>query len=139
MPKLGQKHFPYTPEGQASYKAAKAAKATKTSKPKDTREDDKERQMGATAYIKDKMGFNSGGMGDFAEHTTLKEAQNAIGDILSESDISDLYPEAVWNKAANTLVARMWAQHKKRGGEGAPRKRHYKEHQLAEVRQGQRR
>jgi hypothetical protein len=139
MPTLGQKHFAYTPEGHAQYVAAKAATKTKTSKPKDTREDDKERQMGATAFIKDKMGFNSGGMGDFAEHETLKDAQNAIGDILSESHISDLYPEAVWNKAANALVARMWAQHKKRGGEGAPRKRYYKEHQLAEVRQGQRR
>jgi hypothetical protein len=143
MPKLGNKHFAYTPAGQAAYKEAKAAKAAKSGKPKEIggppSQDKADRQMGATDYIKKKMGYNSGGMGDFAEHTTLKEAQMAIGDILSESDISDKYPKPVWEKAMNTLVAKMWAMHKKRGGEGAPRKRAYGANQLGEIRQGQRR
>lgn len=141
MPKLGNKHFAYTPAGQAAYKEAKAAKATK--KPKEIggppSQDKADRQMGATDYIKKKMGYNSGGMGDLAEHETLKDAQMAVADVLSESDISDKYPTLVWEQASNKLVAQMWAMHKKRGGEGAPRKRVYKKNQLGELRQGQRR
>lgn len=140
MPKLGNKHFAYTPAGQAAYQAAKAAKL---GKPKEIggppSQDKAEREMGATDYIKKKIGYNSGGMGDFAEHSTLKEAQMAVGDILSESDISDKYPKLVWEKAMNKLVAQMWAMHKKKNGEGAPRKRAYGANQLGELRQGSRR
>ena len=104
MPTLGQKHFAYTPEGYAQYVAAKAAK-----NPGGPPSDDKaERDMGAYDYVKkETKGFQ------VAEHPTLKHAQSALADALSESDISDYFPTAVWEKASNKLVAQMWAMHKK--------------------------
>jgi hypothetical protein len=121
MPKLGNKHFAYTPEGQAAYKKAKATKAAK--KPSSIggppSEEKAERQMGADAYIKKEVtGFK------VAEHATLKEAQSALADVLSESDISDYFPNPVWNKASNKLVAQMWAMHKKSSQTKGPKKMH---------------
>ena len=120
MPKLGNKHFAYTPAGQAAYKEAKAEKESK--KPSSIggppSDEKAERQMGADAYIKKEVtGFKVG------EHKSLPEAQSALADVLSESDISDYYPSAVWNKASNKLVAQMWAMHKKSSKSKGPKKR----------------
>lgn len=109
MPKLGNKHFAYTPAGQAAYKEAKAAKSGKPQKAGPISEDEKERAMGAYDYVKkETKGFK------VAEHNTLKEAQSALADSLSESDIADYYPTPVWEKASNKLVAQMWAMYKKK-------------------------
>lgn len=114
MPTLGQKHFAYTPEGRAQYVAAKAAK-----NPGGPPSDDKaERDMGAYDYVKkETKGFQ------VAEHPTLKHAQDALADALSESDIADYYPDAVWVRASNKLVAQMWAMHKKSMMAKTPKKR----------------
>jgi len=121
MPKLGNKHFAYTPAGQAAYKEAKAAKESK--KPSSIggppSDEKAERQMGATDYIKKEItGFK------VAEHNTLKEAQSALADVLSESDISDYFPSPVWNQASNKLVAQMWAMYKKSSQSKGPKKMH---------------
>ena len=108
MPKLGNKHFSYTPEGQAAYKEAKAAKTAKPKKAGPISEDEKERAMGAYDLVKKKSeGFTVKG------YTTLKEAQTALSDNISESDIADYYPTPTWEKASNKLVAQMWAMYKK--------------------------
>lgn len=132
MPKLGNKHFAYTPAGQAAYQAAKAAKS---GKPKEIggppSQDKAERQMGAYDYVKKKTtGFK------VAEHATLKEAQTALADSLSESNIADYFPTPVWEQASNKLVAQMWAMHKKKNGKGAPQKQTYETNQLGKLRQG---
>lgn len=121
MPKLGNKHFAYTPAGQAAYKEAKAAKTAK--KPSSIggppSQDKADRQMGAYDYVKKKTtGFK------VAEHSTLKEAQSALADALSEGDISDKYPTPVWEQASNKLVAQMWAMHKKSSKSKGPKKMH---------------
>ena len=120
MPKLGNKHFAYTPAGQAAYKEAKAAKAVK--KPKEIggppSQDKAERAMGAFDYVKKKTtGFK------VAEHATLKEAQSALADTLSEGDISDKYPTPVWEQASNKLVSQMWAMYKKASKSKGPKKK----------------
>ena len=106
MPKLGNKHFAYTPEGQAAYKAAKAAKPKKAGP---ISEDEKERAMGADAWVKDKV-TKSGGF-KVGSYSTLKDAQMGLADNISESDVGDYYPAPVWEKASNKFVARLWATH----------------------------
>ena len=111
---MAQKYFPYTPKGAADYKAAK--KPSSIGGPPSG--DKVDRQMGAYDYVKKKTtGFK------VAEHSTLKEAQSALADTLSEGDISDKYPSAVWNQASNKLVAQMWAMYKKSSQSKGPKKK----------------
>jgi hypothetical protein len=116
MPTLGQRHFAYTPEGMAQYAAAKAAK-----NPGGPPSDDKaERDMGAYDFVKkNSTGFKI----DPREHKTLKDAQMSLADIISEGDVADYYPDAVWVRASNKLVAQMWAMHKKSMMAKTPKKR----------------
>ena len=127
MPKLGTKHFPYTPAGQAAYKAAKAAQKPSnigtqgdgiggTGGPPSGEK--AERKLNVDAWVKKKTtGFK------VAEHKTLKEAQSALADSLSESNVADLYPNAVWEKSSNQLVAKLWAMHKKASKSKGPKKK----------------
>ena len=107
------KHYAYTPAGTAAYKAAK--KPSSIGGPPS--QDKADRQMGAYDYVKKKTtGFK------VAEHSTLKEAQSALADALSEGDISDKYPTPVWEQASNKLVAQMWAMYKKSSQSKGPKK-----------------
>jgi hypothetical protein len=115
------KHYPYTSAGTAAYKEAKATKAAK--KPSSIggppSEDKADRQMGAYDLVKKKSeGFTVKG------YPTLKEAQTALSDNISESDIADYYPTPVWEQASNKLVAQMWAMHKKSSKSKGPKKMH---------------
>jgi hypothetical protein len=53
----------------------------------------------------------------FEEFSSLKEAQDAVYDQLSESWLSEGYPVKVWSKVSDDLIKKLWLMHKKKGGE----------------------
>ena len=77
-------------------------------KPMDSPEDDSERMMGAMQYIRKKYGnkFSTEG------YKSPREFIASAKDVISESDISDMYPENVWSKAADKLLMNVWSKRK---------------------------
>lgn len=75
-------------------------------KPKDTAADGNERLMGAVQYILDKYGRDW----DTSGHKTPREFVNSGKDVISESNIGDLYPENVWSKAADKVLMGVWSR-----------------------------
>jgi hypothetical protein len=57
----------------------------------------------------------------FEEFSSLKEAQDAVYDQLSESWLSEGYPVKVWSKVSDDLIKKLWLIHKKKGGEASLR------------------
>jgi len=78
----------------------------KMRKPMDSAGDNAERMMGAMAYIKDKYGKNWNTDG----YKTPREFMNSAKDVISESNIGDMYPEAVWSKAADKILMDVWSR-----------------------------
>ena len=76
--------------------------------PMDSPEDDSERMMGAMQYIRKKYGnkFSTEG------YKSPREFIASAKDVISESDISDMYPENVWSKAADKLLMGVWSKRK---------------------------
>jgi hypothetical protein len=76
--------------------------------PMDSPADDSERMMGAMQYIRKKYGnkFNTEG------YKSPREFIASAKDVISESDISDMYPENVWSKAADKLLMGVWSKRK---------------------------
>jgi len=78
----------------------------KMRKPMDSAKDDAERMMGAMAYIKDKYGNDW----DTDGYKTPREFMDSAKDVISESDISDKFPESVWSKAADKILMNAWTR-----------------------------
>ena len=76
--------------------------------PMDSPEDNSERMMGAMQYIRKKYGnkFSTEG------YKSPREFIASAKDVISESDISDMYPENVWSKAADKLLMGVWSKRK---------------------------
>lgn len=79
----------------------------KMRKSMDAAHEDAERMMGAMAYIRDKYGKNWD-----TDYKTPREFMSAAKDVISESDISDMYPEEVWSKAADKVLMGVWNRRK---------------------------
>lgn len=77
-------------------------------KPMDPPADNAERMMGAMQYIRKKYGnkFSTEG------YKSPREFIASAKDVISESDISDMYPENVWSKAADKLLMGVWSKRK---------------------------
>lgn len=60
------------------------------------------------------------------EFSSLKEAQDAVYDQLSESWLSEGYPVKVWSKVSDDIIKKLWAIHRKKGGEGKLRPRFFR-------------
>jgi hypothetical protein len=77
-------------------------------KPMDSPADDSERMMGAMQYLRKKYGnkWNTEG------YKSPREFIASAKDVISESDISDMYPENVWSKAADKLLMNVWSKRK---------------------------
>jgi len=76
--------------------------------PMDSPEDSSERMMGAMSYLRKKYGnkFSTEG------YKSPREFIASAKDVISESDISDMYPENVWSKAADKLLMGVWSKRK---------------------------
>jgi hypothetical protein len=77
-------------------------------KPMDPPADNAERMMGAMQYIRKKYGTKW----DTEGYKSPKEFIQSAKDVISESDISDMYPENVWSKAADKLLMNVWSRRK---------------------------
>jgi len=95
------------------------------------------KQQDAETFVKNKIG--NSGYPDLTEFSTVKEAQDAVYDVLSESNIGELYPEKVWSKVSDDLIKKLWLMHKKKGGDAALRPRAFRAGDTAQAKQGQRR
>ena len=78
----------------------------KMRKPTDSGQDNAERMMGAIAYIRDKYGSNW----DTKGYKTPNEFIQSSKDVISESGINKLYPQAVWSKAADKFLMQVWTR-----------------------------
>ena len=77
-------------------------------KPMDPPADNAERMMGAMSYIRKKYGTKW----DTKGYKSPREFIASAKDVISESDISDMYPESVWSKAADKLLMGVWSRRK---------------------------
>ena len=66
---------------------------------------------GAEDYLKDKMG--SGKRFEPNSYAKLKDFKNAAMDVLSESEITSLFPKDVWESAANRYLSNVWKKSSK--------------------------
>lgn len=142
MPKLQTidgktRHYAYTPAGRAAYLRDKGidesglgtdgqegfkSAAKEISKRGDNAEkrrqsamvmaaDINDQSKGAEDYLKKKIG--SGKQFEPNSYAKLKDFKNAAMDVLSESEITSIFPQQVWESAANRYLSNVWKKSSK--------------------------
>jgi hypothetical protein len=75
-------------------------------------DDDRERTMGAMQFIQQR--FSGVKPKEVQEYKSQGQFVSAMKDVLSESEVSSMYPSEVWEPQANRFLKNLWAKHSKK-------------------------
>jgi hypothetical protein len=75
-------------------------------------DDEQERRMGAMQFIQQR--FKTVKPKEVQEYKSQGQFVSAMKDVLSESEVSSMYPSEVWEPQADRFLKNLWAKHSKK-------------------------
>lgn len=109
--KMKPKYYAYNPKGAAKYAKDKGLddKAEKRRQSAMVMEADlNDQSKGAIDFINKKYGKTGSGFFSSSDYNNYQEFENSVLDVMSEGEISSLFPPEVWQRAAKRYTKQIF-------------------------------
>ena len=110
------KYYAYNPKGAAKYRKDKGIGDSAEKKRQSAmvmEADLNDQSKGPEAYIKQKQSASTIWNDIGKSSQNYKEFENAYLDVLSEGEVSSMFPQNVWERAAIRIAKDVWKTYKK--------------------------